>query len=155
MNLKDLLTKLENQGKLKRQPTKPDYLNSLLHAAQRNFKAALANVDDFEEVAFKSAYEGLLQISRVVLLINGYRPDDGGQHKTTFMVAEAILGKDFKKLINRIDIYRIKRNNSIYEPTGLITKTEAKNILKTAKEYWNKVKKYLKEKDDQLELFDF
>jgi uncharacterized protein (UPF0332 family) len=155
MNLKNSLNKLEQQGKLKKQDTKIDYLNSTLHAAYRNFQAAASNLDSFEEVTFKLAYDGLLQISRVVLLLNGYRPDGGQQHKTTFEVAELILGKDFSNLVNRINIYRIKRNNCIYDPKGLITKTEAENILKTAKEYWHKVKKYLKKENPQLELFYF
>ena len=30
----------------------------------------------FYETAFKSTYDGLLQISRAILLLNGYRPDD-------------------------------------------------------------------------------
>ena len=155
MNLKNLLLDLEKQEKIKKQKTKIDYLNSLLFAAYRNFQAASANLDLFEEVAFKLSYDGLLQISRVVLLINGYRTNNGEQHKTTFKVAEVILGKNFTNLINRIDLYRIKRNNCLYEPKGLITKTEAENILKTAKEYWHQVKKYLYQKNSQLELFDF
>lgn len=109
----------------------------------------------FEEVAFKAAYDGLLQISRVVLLLNGYRPDDGEQHKTTFVVAGAILGGKFIKLINRINIYRVKRNNCVYDPKGLITKTETENIIKTAKEYWSSVRIYLKNKNPQLELFNW
>jgi uncharacterized protein (UPF0332 family) len=155
MSLKSLLEELERKGKLKRQAPKTDYLNSLLYAAHRNFLAAGKTVSSFEEAAFRLAYDGLMQISRAVLLANGFRPDDGEQHKTTFEVAGAILGKDFSVLIRRIDIYRVKRNNSIYEPRGLITKTEAENILKTAKEYWKMVKLYLKQKDPQLELFDF
>jgi hypothetical protein len=37
----------------------------------------------------------------------------------------------------------------------LLTKSEAENIIKTAKEFWNQVKKYFKEKNSQLELFEF
>ncbi|MFA6528012.1 MAG: hypothetical protein WCT46_00555 [Candidatus Gracilibacteria bacterium] len=154
-NLKNLLSDLERQGKLKKQNTRVDFLNALLYSAHRNLKAASANINSFEEVAFKAAYDGLLQISRVVLLLNGYRPDDGEQHKTTFIVAGAILGDRFVTLINRINIYRVKRNNCVYDPKGLITKTETENIIKTSKEYWGLVRIYLKNKDPQLELFDF
>ena len=104
-SLKSLLEKLENQGKLKKQKAGVDYLNDLLHAADRNFLAAAANIDDFEETAFKAAYDGILQISKVVLLLNGYKTDDGEQHKTTFEVAGAILGSKFGELINKINVY--------------------------------------------------
>ncbi len=156
MNLENLLNKLLKEGKIKRQTTDASYLNGLLGSARQNFLAAGHNLkNEFPETAFKAAYDGLLQISRVVLLINGYRPDDGEQHKTTFLVVGAILGKDFEELINRIDRYRIKRNNAIYQPIDFLSASEAKEIVKAAEEYWGVVKNYLKSKDSQLELFDF
>lgn len=106
------------------------------------------------ETAFKSAYDGLLQVSRVVLLLNGYRPDDGEQHKTTFIAAEIILGGDFKELIERIGRYRIKRNEAVYQPVDFISRNETIGIIDSAKEYWLAVKKILREKNNQLELFD-
>ena len=114
MNLENLLDKLLKEGKIKKQDTDVHYLNGLLNAAHNNFRAAKYNLDGgFLDTAFKSAYDGLLQISRVVLFLNGYRPDDGEQHKTTFMVAGSLLGDDFADLIGRIDRYRIKRNGSV------------------------------------------
>lgn len=71
------------------------------------------------------------------------------------MVTGAILGEEFKELIERIDRYRIKRNRAIYQPITFISKSEAEGTLETAKEYWYSAKKYLKEKNLQLELFDF
>ncbi|MBN1494819.1 hypothetical protein JW911_03745 [Candidatus Peregrinibacteria bacterium] len=152
--MRNLLQNLENQGKLKKQQTGIDYINDLLYAAFRNLKASEANLVSFEETAFKAAYDGLLQISRAVLLINGYRPDDGEQHKTTFEVASHFLGPKFVKLIQRINFYRVTRNNCIYNPRGIITRTEAENILKTSKDFWGKVRLYLKSLSPQLELFE-
>lgn len=156
MNLENLLNRLLQQGKIKKQGTETDYVNGLLDSARQNFLSAKYNLDgEFYETAFKSAYDGLLQISRAILLLNGYRPDNGEQHKTTFIVAEAILGEEFKELIERIDRYRIKRNKAIYQPMSFISQKEAEGILDASKEYWNSVKKYLKEKTPQPELFDF
>lgn len=100
MSLEESLNRLVKEGKLKRQSTDIAYLNNLLDAARRNFEAASLVKEKVEEAAFKLAYDGLLQIARVVLLINGYLPDDGEQHKTTFMVAGELLGSDFKSLIH-------------------------------------------------------
>lgn len=155
MNLENLLNKLLKDGKIRKQDTDINYLNGLLASARQNFSSARYNLEGhFYETAFKSAYDGLLQISRVVLLLNGYRPDDGEQHKTTFMVAGAILDGKFNELIERIDRYRVKRNRAVYQPIDFLSKSEVEGILETAKEYWHFIQKYLKEKNSQLELFD-
>lgn len=155
-NLENLLEELLKSGKVKKQATNTNYLNGLLNAAHSNFSAAKYNFDGgFMDTTFKSAYDGLLQISRAILLLNGYRPNDGEQHKTTFLVAGAFLGKEFEELIIKIDRYRIKRNNAIYQPIDFISKNEATGILGSAKDFWLVAKKYLKENNKQLELFDF
>lgn len=155
-NLKNLLNKLLKAGKIKKQDTDVSHLNASLYVASQNFAAAKYNLaGGYLESSFKSAYDGLLQISRVVLLLNGFRPIDGEQHKTTFAVAGEFLGREFRELIEIMDRYRIKRNNIIYEPLVLISKSEAENILKSSEEYWPIVKKYLKSRSRQLELFDF
>ncbi|MCK4430227.1 MAG: hypothetical protein KAW19_02895, partial [Candidatus Aminicenantes bacterium] len=57
-----------------------NYLNNLLVSAKRNFEAAALVKEKVDEAAFKLVYDGLLQIGRLILLMNGYRPDDGEQH---------------------------------------------------------------------------
>ena len=154
MSLKESLNRLLKEGKLKRQSTDIGYLNQLLDAARRNFEAASLVKEKVEEAAFKLAYDGLLQIGRVILLINGYLPDDGEQHKTTFLVAGELLGNEFENLIMKIQKFRIKRNDCIYDPRGLISKSDAEAIYKTAREFWLKVRAYLRKRDPQLELFE-
>jgi len=154
MSLKNLLDELVKEGKLKRQDTGVDYLNSLLDAAKRNFEAAALVKGKIDEAAFKLVYDGLLQIGRLILLLNGYRPDDGEQHKTTFLVAGKLLGKEYNDLVSKIQRFRIKRNICIYEPKGLINKNEIEAIYRVFKEFWRKVRIYLKEKNPQLKLFN-
>jgi len=154
MSLENLLDDLVKEGKLKRQDTGVNYLNSLLDAAKRNFEAAALVKGKIDEAAFKLVYDGLLQIGRLILLLNGYRPDDGEQHKTTFLVAGELLGKEYNDLISKIQRFRIKRNICIYEPKGLINKSEVEAIHRTFQEFWRKVRIYLKEKNPQLKLFN-
>ena len=154
MSLKNLLDELVKEGKLKRQDTGVNYLNSLLDAAKRNFEAAALVKGKIDEAAFKLVYDGLLQIGRLILLLNGYRPDDGEQHKTTFLVAGELLGKEYNDLISKIQRFQIKRNICIYEPKGLINKSEVEAIHRIFQEFWRKVRIYLKEKNPQLKLFN-
>ena len=153
MNSKDFINELVSKGKLKKQTTDMSYLNGLIEAAKRNFDAAAFVKNKMDEAAFKLIYDGLLQISRAVVMLNGYRPDDGEQHKTTFLAAGYLMGVEFHDLTDRIQKFRIKRNNCVYEPKGLITGSEVDAILNTAKEYWPRVKRYLQSKNPQLKLF--
>lgn len=153
MNLEGLLNRLVKEGKLRKQDTDIEYLNNLLDSARRNFDAAALVKGKVDEAAFKLVYDGLLQIGRLILLLNGYRPDDGEQHKTTFLVAGEILGREYHNLIKKIQKFRIKRNECIYEPRVLISKGEAEAIYKTSQEFWRRVRLYLQMKNPQLKLF--
>jgi len=147
------LVKLEREGKLKRQKVDLGYLNDLLDAAKRNFDAARVVRGKVDEAAFKLFYDGLLQVSRVVVLLSGYRPDNGEQHKTTFLAAGEILGPEYADLIRKIQKFRIKRNECIYDPRGLIGKSDAGAIDQTANEFCGKVRSYLEKENPQLKLF--
>lgn len=153
MNSDSFLAKLAREGKLRRQKADSDYLNDMLDAAHRNFEAARFVQGKVDEAAFKLFYDGLLQVSRVIVLSRGYRPDDGEQHKTTFLAAREILGPDYEEFIKKIQKFRIKRNDCIYDPRGWIGKAEAEAIHKTAKEFWDKVRAYLEKENPQLNLF--
>jgi hypothetical protein len=153
MDLENLLNDLIKAKKLREQTTGVDYLDGLLEAAKRNFEAASLLKNKVDEAAFKLVYDGLLQIGRVVLLVNGYRPDDGEQHKTTFLVAGELLGPEYNDLIIRIQKFRIKRNDCIYEPKLLISSIEADAIFEISRKFWRKVRIYLENKNPQLKLF--
>jgi len=152
-SLKSLLNRLIREGKLKRQDTKIVYLQNLLDAAKRNFEAASLIEGKINEAAFKLFYDGLLQIGRVILLLNGYRPDDGEQHKTTFTVAGEFLGREYTAIIRKIQKYRVKRNDCLYDPKILISRKETEEIHKTVQEFWRIVGSYLSEHDPQFRLF--
>jgi len=151
---KGSLDKLAREGKLKRQKTDSGHLNGLLEAARRNFEAARVVRKTADEAAFKLIYDGLLQICRVVLLLNGFRPDDGEQHKTTFLAAGEILGPEVADMIRKIQKFRIKRNDCVYDPRGLIGTSDADAILQTARDFWIFVRSYLVKSGGQLVLFD-
>ncbi len=154
MNLVNSLKGLFEEGKIRKQKTNIGYLNNLINSAKRNFEASAMVKGKIDEAAFKLCYDGLLQIGRVILLLNGFRPADGEQHKTTFSVAGKILGTEYNDLVRKIQKYRVKRNNCIYDPKILITNAESENIYMTAKIFWHKVKDYLSNKNPQLELFE-
>ncbi len=154
LSLEQLLAEYIKNNKLKEQQVNESYINGLLHAANENFNAAYANLGKFNETSFKAAYDGLLQLSRAIIFVNGYRPNNGAQHKTTFEVAIAFLGTDLKSHLRKLDKFRKRRNENIYHPIDLISQKEAESIIKRAKEYYPLVKEYLINKNAQYELFE-
>lgn len=148
------LDKLVQEGKLRPQRADTPYLNDLLEAAHRNFEAARLLQGRIDEAAFKLYYDGLLQVSRAVLLQEGLRPDDGEQHKTTFLAAGMILGPELEDLIRKIQKLRIKRNVCIYDPKGLVGQSEAEAIYQISRAFWSKVRTHLRRADLQLKLFE-
>jgi hypothetical protein len=154
MSSNDSLNKLIREGKLRSQKAEAPYLNDLLEAANRNFEAARLLQGQIDEAAFKLYYDGLLQVSRTVLLLEGLRPDDGEQHKTTFLAAGMILGSEFDDLIRKIQKFRMKRNVCIYDPKGLVGHSEAEAIYQTSRAFWSKVRSHLEKANPQLKLFD-
>jgi hypothetical protein len=67
MHSGNLFDRLKREGKLRCQKADIDYLNALLDSAGRNFEVALVVRRRVDEAAFKLFYDGLLQISRVVV----------------------------------------------------------------------------------------
>lgn len=154
MTSTSLLARLEQEGKVRRQPAAPAQLEALIEAARRNFSAAQKIRGSIAEAAFKLYYDGLLQMGRVVLLSAGYRPCDGDQHKTTFLAAGEILGSEFEDLIRKLQKFRVKRNDCVYEPTGLIGESDVEAIGKTAAVFWTALKAHIGETNPQPDLFE-
>lgn len=95
----------------------------------------------------------MLKIGRAVLFLQGFRPIDGQQHKTTIEAAEKILGEEFKDLINQFDNMRKKRNIFTYDPLIPLSWEEAKNALKTAEHFFKKTQIFLEKTNPQMKLF--
>ena len=87
------------------------------------------------------------------MLLHGYRPDDGGQHKTTVEFASIVLGEKYRTLTRRFDQMRRRRNLFTYDPMDNLTEKETMEALRTAKRFVQEIIEWLKEKDPQLELF--
>jgi len=60
--------------------------------------------------------------------------------------ASSVLGDEFRKLINDYDFMRKKRNRFIYEPEIPCSMKEAKDAIKTAKEFVDKISILIREK---------
>ena len=67
-------------------------------------------------------------------------------------VTTAFLGEKYKKLTNRFEMMRRKRNNLTYEAGTLVSRSEAKESFADAIELVKKILKKVKADNPQLEL---
>lgn len=153
MSLKDGLNNLIKKGFLKEENIGLDQIKVLLVTARKNLIAAKKNLAIDEETCYTMAYNAMLKIARAVILLKGLRPAGSQQHKVTAYAAGQILSGDFKWLIEKFDKMRKKRNQFIYEPSLPLSKEEAIRAIKTAEEFYNKVRDFLKQTNPQTELF--
>lgn len=153
MNFNEYLDKLIRRGLLKREKIGLDQVRALLASSAKNLTASRKTISIDEEACFSMAYTAMLKIARAILFLNGLRPDDGQQHKTTIEVAGYILGSEFRDLILRFDQMRRKRNQFTYEPLLPLSEKETKEALATAEKFSKEVRKYLEKTDLQGKLF--
>jgi len=153
-SLENYLRELEDRGFIKKEKIGTDQVKALLMSASRNIIASEKNLAIDEEACYTLAYNAMLKIARALVFLQNYRPSDGQQHKTTIDVAGKILGKEFSELIDIFDKMRRKRNQFTYEPMLPLSLAEAKNALKTANEFYKKVRNFLDSKFPQLKLFE-
>ena len=86
------------------------------------------------------------------MLLKGYVPDDGAQHKTVVEMTSAILGGPFEELTEMFETMRRKRNEMTYESGTLLSKSEAQKAFSDAIALVNKIFAEAKAQNPQLEL---
>ena len=86
------------------------------------------------------------------MLLKGYRPSDGYQHKTVVEFMSHSLSKEFKTIVERFDKMRKKRNVFTYEVDISISKTEAGNALNTAVRFVNLTEAIIRKENPQVQF---
>jgi len=152
MTYEEFLEESISKGLLKRQ--KPDLraVEKLILRAHKDLKAAKANLDIDEGIAYTVAYLAMLHAARAFILLKEFRPADGYQHKTVVEFMSHILGKEFKVIVEQFDRMRRKRNIFTYETDISISKSEASNALDRATTFVNLVKRIIQKENPQMEF---
>lgn len=147
-----LIQKLEKQGKLRKQKAGIVQIEALLKQAILDLNEAKKVSQIAERATYLLAYMAMLKAGRALLLLEGYIPDDGAQHKTVVEVTSVILGNKYKNLIGQFETMRRKRNEMTYEAGTLLSKSEAQKAFSDAISLVQKIFKEIKSKNPQLEL---
>lgn len=141
------------KGLLRKEKIGFDQINRVIERSYRNIKSAKALLrDGDEEGAFQFAYQAMLLAGRALAFSYGLRPRSRGSHKIVVDFTEKVLGKGYKILVQKFNRMRKKRNYLIYGIGLVISKTEAENATKTAKQFIEKIKATIQKKNPQKRL---
>jgi uncharacterized protein (UPF0332 family) len=147
-----LIRRSAREGKIRAQKAGFVQVETLLKDAILDLEEARRIQAVAERAIYLLAYTAMLKAGRALLLLNGYVPDDGAQHKTVVELTGAILGEEFRDLTEQFERMRRKRNDLTYEGGTLLSKTEAQNALSSAISFLQKILKRVKAQNPQLEL---
>jgi len=93
---------------------------------------------------FATAYNAVLQLSKIAIACAGYRVTSGaGHHQKTFEAVRTALGKPSEKLVDYFDTCRRKRNLIDYDASEVVTDTEAGELLEKAKGFQEMVEAWI------------
>lgn len=145
---------LLKEGLIKKCPIDYRAIRSLIKRAYVDIKTAKRNLTIDEECAYNYAYNALLRSALALMFSKEFRPEIKDKHLTIVKFAVSSLGDEFKKLVNDYDFMRKKRNKFIYEPDIPCSMKEAKDAIKTADEFVEKIFKLIRKEAPQME-FDF
>lgn len=146
MIYRDSKENLLKEGLIKKCPVDNKTIKNLLRRASTDLKTAKRNLEADEECAYNYAYNGMLRSGLALMFSAGYRPEIKDKHRTIVRFASAILGEEFRTLINDYDFMRKKRNMFIYEPSIPCSMKEARDAINTAEEFVNRIIELIKKR---------
>lgn len=126
---------LLRSGRIREEKVSRLSVRQALERAERDLQVAARLIAEDLDWAFAISYNAVLQASRAYMFAQGYRPASAEGHKNTFAFMRIALGKEHEELITYFDRMRVKRNQATYNVAGLITKTEAQNLLEKARDF--------------------
>ena len=140
MSLQDLL----DEGRLEQRPTSREEIVELLKTASR----ALGDAS-VEQVSldgrFNHAYDAALLLATIPLRCAGYRTRGEGHHQTVFSVLPEVMGGAAQRVARYLQKCRTIRNRSTYSRSGIVSKSEVKELISRVEDFRSAVGEWLKD----------
>lgn len=146
------IVRLEKEGRLRKQKAGIAQVEALLKEAILDLSEAKKITHLATRATYLLAYIAMLKAGRALLLLKGYVPDDGAQHKTVVDVTTIILGEKYRNLTRQFETMRRKRNELTYEAGVLLSDFEANKAFLDAIALLKKILSEVKAQNPQLEL---
>jgi uncharacterized protein (UPF0332 family) len=147
-----LIDDLLRQGKLKELKVAFVQIEELLQESMIDLQEASKIQDIAQRATYIMAYNAMLKAGRAILLLKGYTPSDGAQHKTVVIMTSHLLAPNFKSIVAHFEKMRVKRNQMTYEAHTLVSLIESKNAFNEAIELVQGIIQAVKKENPQMEL---
>jgi hypothetical protein len=129
--------------------TSKQELDDLRSAVQRDLRdAAIQELS--ADNRFGLAYEAALLLGKMAVACAGYRVKGQGAHQTTFAALRIALGAAINSTVSYLERCRRKRNDLSYDMAGVVTDTEATEILAQATALQNTIEEWIAKKHPRL-----
>lgn len=141
MTWRDLLNKKTVQP----HSTSRNEIDALRAVVERDLQDA--SIKDLSaDRRFATAYNAALQLSQIVIHCAGYRVKIGGGHhqKTFEAVRIAVRTTEIEDLADYFDLCRRKRNDIDYDAAGIVSDTDADELISKAKDFKILVEDWIK-----------
>lgn len=143
MSFKKFIEEYLGKGLLKKQKPDTRAIDRMILRAEKDLKAAKANLKIDEEISYTVSYTAMLHAARAFMLLKGYRPADGYQHKTAVEFMAEFLEDKHKSVVEHFDRMRRNRNTFTYEVSISISMTEAENAITAGSKFVELIKEML------------
>jgi len=117
-------------------------LDDLRSAVERNLRDA-AIVQLSADNRFGLAYEAALLLAKMAAACAGYRVKGQGAHQTTFAALKLAVGPGIAQTASYLERCRRKRNELSYDSAGVVTETEASEILTEARSMQKSIEQWI------------
>lgn len=125
-----------------RHTTSKREIDDLRSAVNRNLRdAGISQLS--ADNRFGLAYEATVLLAKMVVACSGYRVKGQGAHQTTFVALKLAMGSDIAKMASYLERCRRKRNLLSYDTAGVVTETEATEILAQAQAMQRTVEQWI------------
>ena len=146
MNLSDL----ESGGLIERVEPDLHKVTTALERTERDLRTAKVTLDIDENWAYTISYYAMLRAGRALMLSFEYRPKGKDQHKTVVEFCSRVLGDQYRILISKFHRMRRKTHKFVYDVEGMISKSEAKDSIESARKLTDGISAIVSEKVDNL-----
>jgi NAD-dependent DNA ligase len=145
MTWKELLA----EKRIEPHATSKQELDALRSAVNRNLRDAAVGQLSADN-RFGLAYEAGLLTAKMAVTCAGYRVKGQGAHQTTFAALKLALGTGINKIAAYLERCRRKRNELSYDAAGVVTETEAAEILRQAQALEKTVEQWIAKNHPQF-----
>jgi 1,2-phenylacetyl-CoA epoxidase PaaB subunit len=122
--------------KLKAQKVDWPQIERFLQSAEKKLASANKILAFDEEASLQQAYEAMLKASLGFMFSHAFRArSQPGHHIAIIEFVRARIDKKHAGLITVFDRLRRKRNLALYDDTGFVSRQDAEQALKTARDY--------------------